>query len=153
MSLEGAVTSKPLHIMLIAGEPSGDALGEQLMIALKDVLSNKSLRLSGVGGDRMTAQGLTSLFPLDDTAVVGLQEILPKLPLILKRIRQAAQFAADEKPDAVVLIDAPDFTHRIGRRIKKLAPDIPVIKYVAPQVWAARPWRAKSMARVRWTIY
>lgn len=146
MSLSASDGSDHPHIMLIAGEPSGDALGEQLMIALKAQTSGK-IRITGVGGERMAGQGLVTLFPLDDTAVVGLQEILPKLPLILRRIRQVADVAADQKPDAVVLIDAPDFTHRIGKRLKKIAPEIPIIKYVAPQVWANRPWRAKSMSR------
>jgi lipid-A-disaccharide synthase len=132
-------------LMLVCGEPSGDRLGAQLMAALKK-LTGGAVKITGVGGEAMTAEGLQSLFPLDATAVIGLAEIVPKLPEIFRRVRQAADFAAATKPDAVVLIDSPDFTHLIAKRLKRLAPRIPTINYVAPQVWATRPGRAKAMA-------
>lgn len=132
------------HIMLVAGEPSGDALGEQLMGALKE-LTNDRIKITGVGGEGMTALGLNSLFSLDDTAVMGLREVVPKIPLILRRVRETADYAEREQPDAVVLIDAPDFTHRIGRMLAKRRSKIKVIKYVAPQVWASRPKRAETL--------
>jgi lipid-A-disaccharide synthase len=136
---------KPLTLMLVCGEPSGDLLGAQLMAALK-TLAGDRLKIVGVGGDAMAAEGLKSIFPLDVTAVMGLNEILPRIPAILARVRQAADFAVETQPDAVVLIDSPDFTHRIARRIKAIAPRIPTINYVAPQVWASRSWRARAMA-------
>jgi lipid-A-disaccharide synthase len=138
--------SRPLTIMLIAGEPSGDVLGAQLMAGLK-ALAGESIRIIGVGGTAMTAQGLQSLFPLDATAVMGLREVVPRIPAILRRVRQASDYALAERPDAVVCIDSPDFTHRIARRIKRLAPEIRTVNYVAPQVWASRQYRAKKMAR------
>ncbi len=143
MTLESVDQSVP-HIMLVAGEPSGDALGEQLMGALKE-LTNGRIKISGVGGEGMTEQGLVSLFSLDDTAVMGLREVVPKIPLILRRVRETADYAERERPDAVVLIDAPDFTHRIGRMLAKRGSNIKVIKYVAPQVWASRPKRAETL--------
>ena len=132
------------HIMVVVGEPSGDALGAELMSALKERTGGK-VNITGVGGLAMEAEGLRTLFPLDDTAVMGLREVVPAIPRIFKRIREAADHAEETRPDAVVLIDAPDFTHRIGRRLKKTAPDLTIIKYVAPQVWASRPGRAKSL--------
>ncbi|MGC9954782.1 MAG: lipid-A-disaccharide synthase [Rhizomicrobium sp.] len=137
--------ARPLTLMLVCGEPSGDQLGAQLMAALKSI-AGKSVKIVGVGGEAMTAQGLKSLFPLDATALMGLTEIVPRIPTILSRVRQAADFALETRPDAVVLIDSPDFTHRIARRLKAIAPRIVTINYVAPQVWASRSWRARAMA-------
>lgn len=137
---------RPLTIMLVVGEPSGDALGAQLIAALRE-LSGGTVRLVGVGGPAMAAEGFTSLFPIDDTAVMGLKEVVPRIPKILRRVREAAEFAARVRPDLAVMIDSPDFTHRVAARIKKLAPDIRVVNYVAPQVWASRPYRAVKMRR------
>src|SRR2546430_3244547 len=95
----------------------------------------------------MAAQGLQTLFSLEDTAVMGLREVVPKIPVILKRVREATEFALATRPDAVVIIDSPDFTHRIAKRLKRFDPSIPVINYAAPQVWASRSYRAKKMAR------
>ena len=136
---------KPLTLMLVSGEPSGDALGGQLMAALTKLTGGR-VKIVGVGGEAMAAQGLKTLFPLDDTSVMGLGDVVPKIPKILRRIRQAADFAAETSPNAVVLIDSPDFTHRIARRLKRISPRIVTINYVAPQVWASRSWRARGMA-------
>lgn len=135
------------HIMLVVGEPSGDLLGAQIIRALNK-LTDGNIKLSGMGGGEMEKQGMTSSFDLEATAIMGLQEALPKIPAVLRRVREVAELAKHERPDAVVLIDAPDFTHRVAKRLKKIAPDIPVIKYVAPQVWATRPWRAKKLGRI-----
>jgi lipid-A-disaccharide synthase len=131
--------------MLVCGEPSGDQLGAQLMVALKNV-AGQSVKIVGVGGEAMAAQGLKSIFPLDATAVMGLREVVPKIPAILRRVREAADYAVEAGAGAVVLIDSPDFTHRIARRLKRVAPRIVTINYVAPQVWASRSWRARRMA-------
>jgi lipid-A-disaccharide synthase len=132
------------HIFLIAGEESGDRLGAALIAALRDRTQGR-VRFSAVGGEHMAAQGVPSLFPLGDLAIVGFTAIPPKLPLILRRIREAADAVAAEKPDALVIIDSPDFTHRVARRVRKRAPGIPIVDYVCPSVWAWRPGRAKAM--------
>jgi lipid-A-disaccharide synthase len=137
--------ANPLKLMLVCGEPSGDLLGGQLMAGLRAVAGD-SVTFSGVGGAAMTAQGLQSLYPLDATAVMGLREVVPKIPAILARVREACDFALATRPDAVVLIDSPDFTHRIAQRLKRLDPSIRTINYVAPQVWASRAYRARKMA-------
>lgn len=140
--------SAPEHIptiMLVAGEPSGDALGGQLIEGLK-LLTQGRLRIIGVGGSEMRAAGLQSLFSLDDTSVMGLREVVPRVPRILARVRQAAAFAAKMQPDITVTIDSPDFTHRVAKAIRRMAPDLKLVSYVAPQVWASRPQRAKKMA-------
>ncbi|MDE2134945.1 MAG: lipid-A-disaccharide synthase [Alphaproteobacteria bacterium] len=144
MTMSGA-PANPLTLMLVCGEPSGDRLGAQLMAALK-AIAGDTVKIVGVGGEAMAAQGLQSLFPLDATAVMGLREVVPRIPTILARVRQAADFAVETRPDAVVLIDSPDFTHRIARRLKRIAPRIATINYVAPQVWASRAYRARAMA-------
>jgi lipid-A-disaccharide synthase len=132
--------------MLVAGEPSGDQLGAQLMAGLT-ALAVDRLRIVGVGGTAMEEQGLKSLFPLDATSVMGLREVVPRIPRILRRVRQASDFALKERPDLVVLIDSPDFTHRIARRLKRIDPTIRTVNYAPPQVWASRAYRARAMAR------
>lgn len=140
-----STSEKTPTIMLVAGEPSGDALGGQLIEGLK-LLTGGDVRVVGVGGQLMRAQGLQSLFPLDDTSVMGLREVAPRVFKILARVRQTADFAAKVKPDIAVMIDSPDFTHRVAKRIRDLDPDLKIVDYVAPQVWASRADRAKKMA-------
>ena len=143
--LEG-VPTRPLTIMLVAGEPSGDQLGGHLMVRLNEIAGER-VRIVGVGGPAMTAQGLQSLFPLDATAVMGLREVVPRIPEILRRVRAASDFALKHRPDLVLLIDSPDFTHRIAQRLKRIDPSIRTANYAPPQVWASRPYRARKMAR------
>jgi lipid-A-disaccharide synthase len=138
--------AKPgLHIMLVAGEPSGDALGAELMQALR-TLTGGAVRFSGVGGMKMEAEGLASIFPMTDISVMGPREIIPRLPLIFRRIRETAEHAIAHRPDVLVVIDSPDFTHRVAKRVARRAPDIPIADYVAPSVWAWRRGRARAMA-------
>ncbi len=132
--------------MLVCGEPSGDALGAQLMAGLK-VLAEDRVSFTGVGGLAMEREGLKSLYPLDATAVMGLREVVPAIPAILRRVKQAVDFAVQTRPDAVVVIDSPDFTHRVARALRKRDPSIRTVDYVAPQVWASRAYRARAMAR------
>lgn len=134
------------HVMLVAGETSGDALGAELMVALRE-LSNVPLRFSGVGGPAMERQGFTSIFPMTDIAVMGPREIIPRLPLIFRRIWQTVRHAVDEKPDLAVVIDSPEFTHMVAKRMARRAPGIPVVNYVLPSVWAWRQGRARAMRR------
>ena len=139
-------SDRALTIMLVCGEPSGDQLGAELMAGLK-TLGGETVNIVGVGGSAMAAHGLKSLFPVDATAVMGLREVVPRIPEILRRVRIASDFALKTRPDAVVCIDSPDFTHRIAQRLHRLKAGIPAINYAAPQVWASRQYRARKMAR------
>nr|PZN86612.1 MAG: lipid-A-disaccharide synthase [Pseudomonadota bacterium] len=139
-------SDKPLHIFLVAGEQSGDALGASLMSALQAKL-DQSVVFSGVGGAQMGARGLKSLFPLSDVAVMGPLSILRRLPRIISRVYATVDAAVAERPDVVVIIDSPEFTHAIAKRIRRRCPAIPIVDYVSPTVWAWRPGRAKRMRR------
>ena len=136
--------SKPVRIFIVAGEHSGDALGEKLMSALIEVTGGR-VQFSGVGGHGMESQGLVSLFPLHEVAVMGPLSILKHLPRLVRRVYDTVAAAIAFEPGIVVIIDAPEFTHPIAKRIRKRRPDIPVIDYVSPSVWAWRPGRAKKM--------
>ncbi|MDF1846114.1 MAG: lipid-A-disaccharide synthase [Parvibaculaceae bacterium] len=133
------------HVMLVVGETSGDTLGAALMTSVREVLGDK-VRFSGVGGPRMEAEGLSSIFPMTDIAVMGPREVIPRLPLILRRMSETTRHAVETRPDLVVIIDSPDFTHTVAKRIHKKAPEIPIANYVSPSVWAWRRGRAKAMA-------
>lgn len=135
---------RTLRLFLVAGEHSGDALGAKLIAALK-TRHPGTIIFAGVGGEDMAREGFNSLFPIEDVAVMGPMSILPKLPRILRRVYQTVREAIAFSPDAVVVIDSPEFTHPIAKRIRKRAPDIPIIDYVSPSVWAWRPGRAKRM--------
>jgi len=131
------------HVVIVAGETSGDALGADLMQALQQQQAH--LLVSGVGGPKMQAQGLTSLFPMSEIALMGLKEILPKLPKLFKLVDATVAHIVQAKPDVLVLIDSPEFNHRVAKRVKKQRPELPIICYVAPQIWAWRRGRAKKM--------
>ena len=127
------MSGREKHVMLVAGETSGDVLGAGLMDALVS-LSPVPLRFSGVGGPEMEARGIQSIFPMSDIAVMGPREIIPRLPLIFRRIWQTVRHAVDQKPDIVVVIDSPEFTHMVAHRIARRAPGIPIVDYVLPSV-------------------
>ncbi|MGE3247698.1 MAG: lipid-A-disaccharide synthase [Beijerinckiaceae bacterium] len=130
-------------IFIVAGESSGDELGASLIAALKARAPDAGFR--GVGGPAMQAQGFSSLFPMQDIAVMGFLPVVRHLPHLLARINATAQAILADPPDAVVLIDSPDFTHRVARRVRAANPAIPIVDYVSPTVWAWRPGRAKKM--------
>jgi lipid-A-disaccharide synthase len=141
--------SKPLkprtrRIFIVAGEHSGDQLGGKLMAALKGA-SEDPIIFSGVGGEAMEAQGLRSIFPLSDVAVMGPLAILARLPKLVRRVYQTVDAGLKAEPDAVIIVDSPEFTHPIAKRIRKRRPMIPIIDYVSPSVWAWRPGRARKM--------
>jgi lipid-A-disaccharide synthase len=138
------MTSGDLTVHLVAAEESGDRLGAALMRALAQRCEGR-IRFAGVGGHEMSATGLASLFPIDDLAIFGFLGIPQRLPMILRRIRQAASAIIAAQPDALVIIDSPDFTHRVARRVRAAAPHIPIVDYVSPSVWAWRPGRARAM--------
>lgn len=137
--------NKPLTIWIVSGEESGDQLGAKLMRSLKARLGAERLRFGGVGGHAMRNEGLNSLFPLEEIAVMGISAVIARLPAILKRIRMTADAVVAAKPDMLVIIDSPDFTHRVAKAVRQRAPDIPVVDYVSPSVWAWRPGRAPKM--------
>jgi lipid-A-disaccharide synthase len=138
------VPARPLSIYLVAAEESGDALGAALVRALRTA-ANGALTLAGVGGRAMAAEGVVSPFSIDELAIVGVSAIPARLRLILRRIRETADAVVAARPDALVIIDSPDFTHRVARRVRARAPSIPIIDYVSPSVWAWRSGRARSM--------
>lgn len=131
-----------LRVFVVAGEPSGDELGARLMIALRRLCGDQ-VRFAGVGGPAMEAQGLQSLFPMSELSVMGLFEVLPHVPRLLRRIRETAAAVDAMTPDIVVTIDSPSFAYRVVRRIRNRY--IPRVHYVAPTVWAWRPWRVRKI--------
>jgi lipid-A-disaccharide synthase len=137
----------PLKIFIVAGEHSGDQLGFKLMRALK-AATGGAVRFQGIGGDAMQREGLESLFPLADIAVMGILPVIRRLPSLLARIDETAQAARQCQPDVLVLIDSPDFTHRVARRVRRDLPHLPVVDYVSPTVWAWRPGRARKMRAI-----
>jgi lipid-A-disaccharide synthase len=132
-----------LTIALVATEASGDRLGGALMQAI--AARAPRVRFVGVGGSDMAAHGLRSLFPIGELAIIGFVAILSRLPSIYSHIRAAADAVIAARPDVLVIIDSPEFTHRVARRVRAAAPDIPIVDYVSPSVWAWRPWRARAM--------
>ncbi|WP_375463508.1 lipid-A-disaccharide synthase [uncultured Methylobacterium sp.] len=135
-----------MKIWLVAGEDSGDQLGAKLIASLRD-LAPGPLAFGGVGGEAMAAHGFASLFPLDDVAVMGYLPVLARLRTLLRRIRQTVDDVVAHRPDVLVIIDSPGFTHAVAARVRRRMPDLPIIDYVSPSVWAWRPWRAKGMRR------
>jgi lipid-A-disaccharide synthase len=131
------------HIFLVATEPSGDLMGASLMAALRRRCGD-GVRFSGVGGARMAAEGLDTLFPLADIAVMGAVELVPQLPRLFNRIRRTAEAALAAKPDALVSIDGLAFNARVAARLADRA--FPIVHFVAPKVWAWRPGRARKLA-------
>lgn len=131
-------------IFLIATEESGDRLGAQLMKVLRQRLGG-AVRFEGVGGQRMAREGLTSLFPIEELSIVGLTIVVRHLPRLLRLIRGTVDALMRAEPDILVIIDSPDFTHRVARRVRARDATIPIIDYVSPSVWAWRPGRARAM--------
>ncbi|MEM1267128.1 MAG: lipid-A-disaccharide synthase [Pseudomonadota bacterium] len=136
-----------MRAVMLAGEPSGDALGAALIGGLRAEVG-EGLEVSGVGGPEMARAGLESLFPMDRLTVMGIAEVLPRLPELLSRIRETGDWVAETKPDVLITIDSPDFCLRVARRARRLWPELRTVHYVAPSVWAWRPGRAVKMARM-----
>jgi lipid-A-disaccharide synthase len=132
------------HVFLVAGEDSGDRLGAALIAAIKQRSQGRA-RFSGTGGMHMAQAGVPSLFPFGDLAIIGISAIPARLPKIVKRIHETADAVIAAQPDVLVIIDSPEFTHRVARRVRARAPAIPIVDYVCPSVWAWRPGRARAM--------
>lgn len=134
--------NRPLDIFFVAGEHSGDQLGFKLIRALRE---EEAISARGVGGPLMAGEGMASLFPLEDIAVMGLSAVIARLPLLKRRIRETAEAIVAAPPDILVIIDSPDFTHRVAKAVRAKLPHLPVVDYVSPSVWAWRSGRARKM--------
>jgi lipid-A-disaccharide synthase len=141
-----ATTSVGRRIFLVATEESGDRLGAGLMKVLRQRLGG-AVEFEGVGGRAMAREGLTSLFPIEELSIIGLAAVVAQLPRILGLIRRTVDAVLASAPDILVIIDSPDFTHRVARRLRAKDASIPIIDYVSPTVWAWRPGRARAMLR------
>ena len=137
-------TERPLRIAVIAGEESGDLLGADLVAAIK-ATGSRPVELVGVGGRHLESQGLVSLFPPSEIALMGVSAVLFSLPRLISRIGQTARAIVAAKPDCLITIDSPEFNLRVAKAVRRAAPNIPIIKYVCPSVWAWRPSRARNM--------
>jgi len=134
-----------LKFGIVVGEVSGDALGAKLIPALNARFSSYGLEFIGTAGPLLQKQGMSSFFPLADIAVMGIVPVIKRLPSLMKRIHETAERLIAAKIDCLIIIDSPDFTHRVARKVKAALPTIPIIDYVSPSVWAWRPGRAKDM--------
>jgi lipid-A-disaccharide synthase len=143
MTAAAQASDQQLTIAIVAAEESGDALGAALARALVNI--DSAVHLCGVGGRAMAAAGIASPFAIDELAIIGLTAIPRRLPTILRRIRETVDAIVEARPHALVIIDSPDFTHRVARRVRRRAPEIPILDYVSPSVWAWRPGRARAM--------
>jgi lipid-A-disaccharide synthase len=139
LSADGTV-----DIFLVAGEASGDRLGAALVRALRDRSSGR-LRVAGVGGSEMAAEGVASLFYIDDLSIIGFSAVPRKLPRILRLMHAIAKEVVTRRPHVLVIIDSPSFTCGIARRVRALEPAIAIVEYVSPSVWAWRPGRARTI--------
>lgn len=135
---------KPLRIAIVAGEESGDQLGAELMSSLR-ARHKGELEFTGVGGTLMRNAGLDSLFPLSQIAVMGFSAVLARLPAIIGLAYRLIDHIVAFRPDILIIIDSPDFTHPVARRIRRKIPGLPVLDYVSPSVWAWRSGRARKM--------
>nr|WP_284739298.1 lipid-A-disaccharide synthase [Rhizobium sp. CG5] len=133
-----------MKVAVIAGEVSGDLLGADLIVALK-VQSGRDIELVGVGGEALEAQGLRSLFDFSELSVMGITQVLARLPRFIRLIGETARAIVDAKPDLLLIVDSPDFTHRVARKVRAALPNLVVVNYVCPSVWAWKEYRAKQM--------
>lgn len=139
--------NRPLKVMLVAVEASADTLGAGLARALKDRLG-EGVEFVGVGGAQMAKAGIASPVDIAGLSLVGLFEIAAAVPRALGDLEATVRLAEAERPDIAVLIDSWEFTWRVARRLRLRTPEVAIIKYVAPQVWATRPGRARVLARL-----
>jgi len=131
-------------IALIAGEASGDKIGADLIKKLS--LSHK-IEIFGVGGEELSTHGLKSLFPYEELSLIGPWAILKNIKELNKKLKLTIKSIVSYKPDILIIIDSPEFTHRVAKNIKKYFPNIPIINYVPPLVWVWRSYRARLMKK------
>ena len=130
-------------VYLIAGEPSGDMLGARLMRAIKQ--QDNNIVFAGIGGENMEKEGMTSLFDITDLAIMGLAEVIPSIPKVLRHIKETVTDIQTKKPDVVITIDSWSFSARVHKALRKTGMKVLQMHYVAPQVWAWKKRRAKTM--------
>ncbi len=132
-------------IYIVAGEPSGDILGDKLIKTLQKKLNSPIF--NGVGGERMQSNNFISLFEMSDISIFGIFPVLKKLFFLVNKINDVVNDIIQKKPNIIILIDSPDFNHRVAKKVKRHLPDVPIVCYVAPTVWAWRQGRAKKMSK------
>lgn len=137
--------SRPVNVFLVAGEHSGDRLAGPLIHEIRRMVSPRKLVTAGVGGEAMAEAGCDTLFPLSEIAVMGPFAILTRLPGLIRRVHQTVDAAVAMDPDVLIILDSPEFTHAVAKRVRAKLPGLPVINYVSPSVWAWRPGRARRM--------
>jgi len=133
----------PLRIYFVVGEESGDALGDKLLDAFADL--KQPVEPMGLAGSKMQARGMSSLFDISQLSLMGISAVARKLPSLLKRISETIDDICRQKPDVLLLIDSPEFSYRVAKKVRKKLPQVKIVKYVAPSVWAWRPGRAKKI--------
>lgn len=138
------MSERALKIAVIAGEVSGDLLGADLVAYLKTMYPGP-VEIVGVGGEALEAQGLKSLFDFSELSIMGITQVLSKLPRLIKLISWTADEILKAAPDVLLIVDSPDFTHRVAKKVRRKRPDLPVVNYVCPSVWAWKEYRAKAM--------
>ena len=138
-------TKTPLRVYFVMGEESGDVLGSDLLDSFAKL--GVPVEPMGLGGSRMKAKGLESLFDISQLSVMGISSVIPKLPALLNRIRQTAKDVIEKQPDILLLIDSPEFSYRVAKKVRKQSASPKIVKYVAPTVWAWRPGRAAKIAK------
>ena len=138
------IYKKP-KIYIVAGEPSGDILGDQLIKSLQTKFDSPIF--NGVGGEKMQSNNFRSLFDMSHISIFGIFPVIKKLFFLLRKINDVVNDIVQIKPDIIILFDSPDFNHRVAKKVKRYLPDIPIICYVAPTVWAWRHGRAKKMSK------
>ncbi len=139
------MTKRPLRFALVVGEESGDQLGAGLLDALKRARPDATFM--GLAGERMKARGMESVVPLGDVAVMGLAAVVSHLPRIIARVYRLVDAVLEAEPDVLVIIDSPELTHAVARRVARKRPELPIVNYVSPTVWAWRAYRARKMTR------
>jgi lipid-A-disaccharide synthase len=144
MTAQPSRPSETLDVFLVAAEESGDRLGAALIRALRERAAG-AVRFSGVGGREMAAEGVASLYSIDDFSIIGFSAIPRRIPKIWSLMRFTAKAVVERHPDVLVVIDSPGFTRGIARRVRAADPTIPIVEYVSPSVWAWRPGRARVM--------
>ncbi|MDI7924497.1 lipid-A-disaccharide synthase [Ferirhizobium litorale] len=133
-----------LKVAVIAGEVSGDLLGADLVAALKRQ-HDGPVDLVGVGGEGLQAQGLKSLFDYSELSIMGFTQVIARLPKLVRRISETASAIVKAKPDVLIIIDSPDFTHRVAKMVRARLPELTIVNYVCPSVWAWKEYRATQM--------
>ncbi len=137
-------TDQPFAVFIVVAEESGDQLGAPLMAALAEA-KDGNIRFIGTGGSRMEEAGLDPILRPGEVDLIGFTGLISRLPQILARIKEVAGAAIAAKPDVLLLVDSPEFSHRVARSVRKQTPGIPIINYVSPSVWAWRSARARRM--------